>query len=123
VPQVHLPYITKEGAGGPPQPGFWGGFLGAKYDPLVVLKDPNQADFAVPELTLQTGLSAARLDERRRLVQSLDARMRMSEQFGPRSMDAFQSRAFDILSSEETQAAFDIDRESAATRDAYGRNI
>src|SRR5262249_36782196 len=52
VPHVTLPYITKEGAGGPPQPGFFGGYLGAAYDPLFVLKDPNAADFAVPELTL-----------------------------------------------------------------------
>ncbi len=123
VPQVHLPYVTKEGAGGPPQPGFFGGFLGAKYDPLIVLNDPSQANFSVPELTLQTGLSAERLDVRRRLVASLDERTRLLDQFGPRSMDAYQSRAFDILSSKETQAAFDMSQESDATRDAYGRNI
>jgi len=28
VPYVSLPYQTKEGAGGPPQPGFYGGWLG-----------------------------------------------------------------------------------------------
>ena len=28
VPHVCLPYMTKEGAKGPPQPGFFGGFLG-----------------------------------------------------------------------------------------------
>ena len=27
-PHVLMPYITKEGAGGPPQPGFFGGWLG-----------------------------------------------------------------------------------------------
>ena len=123
VPQVHLPYLTKEGAGGPPQPGFFGGFLGAKYDPLFVLKDPNQADFSVPELTLQTGLSAERLGVRRKLVAGLDERVRLQDRNGPRSMSAFQNRAFDILSSKETQAAFDIAQEKNATRDAYGRNI
>ena len=51
VPHVCLPYITKEGAGGPPQPGFFGGLLGRAYDPLFVLKDPNAADFSVPEFT------------------------------------------------------------------------
>ena len=30
APHVTLPYMTKEGAGGPPQPGFFGGFLGAR---------------------------------------------------------------------------------------------
>ena len=43
LPQVTLPYITKEGAGGPPQPGFFGGFLGHSYDPRFVLHDPNAA--------------------------------------------------------------------------------
>ena len=32
VPFVHLPYITKEGAGGPPQPGFFGGLMGRSLD-------------------------------------------------------------------------------------------
>ena len=41
VPHVLLPYITKEGAGGPPQPGFFGGWLGKPRDPLVILKDPT----------------------------------------------------------------------------------
>ncbi len=30
IPHVCLPYITKEGAGGPPQSGFFGGLLGAR---------------------------------------------------------------------------------------------
>src|SRR5712691_8096284 len=34
VPTVHLPYITAEGAGGPPQPGFFAGILGRSKDPL-----------------------------------------------------------------------------------------
>ncbi|MEX2027401.1 MAG: DUF1501 domain-containing protein, partial [Pirellulaceae bacterium] len=41
VPHVCLPYMTKEGAGGPPQPGFFGGWLGQSFDPLWVLKDPS----------------------------------------------------------------------------------
>ena len=55
-PHVALPYMTKEGAGGPPQPGFFGGFLGHAYDPLFVLRDPNATDFSVPELTLQADI-------------------------------------------------------------------
>ncbi len=41
VPYVSMPYITQEGAGGPPQPGFFGGLLGRTHDPLFVLRDPN----------------------------------------------------------------------------------
>src|SRR5262249_41142322 len=41
VPFVSMPYITAEGRGGPPQPGFFGGWLGRACDPLFVLRDPN----------------------------------------------------------------------------------
>ena len=34
-PYVLLPYITKEGAGGPPQPGFFGGWLGKHARPAL----------------------------------------------------------------------------------------
>ncbi len=40
VPYVSMPYVTQEGAGGPPQPGFFGGLLGRTRDPLFVLRDP-----------------------------------------------------------------------------------
>src|SRR5207249_3583676 len=52
VPYVSLPFITKEGAGGPPQPGFTGGWLGSTQDPLFVLRDPNNPGFDMPELGL-----------------------------------------------------------------------
>src|SRR5207302_10467806 len=43
VPFVSMPYITAEGAGGPPQPGFFGGWLGRNHDPLFVLRNPDAA--------------------------------------------------------------------------------
>src|SRR5438477_10088313 len=57
VPYVSMPYITAEGAGGPPQPGFFGGLLGRARDPLFVLRNPNAADFAMPELALRGDLT------------------------------------------------------------------
>ena len=124
VPHVCLPYITKEGAKGPPQPGFFGGFLGRAYDPLFVLKDPNAADFGVPELTLQTGVSAERLDVRRSLLQKLDHSVTLRQgRSASGAMTAFQDRAIDLLTSHETQQAFRLSDERDALRDSYGRNI
>ncbi len=120
VPHVPLPYITKEGAGGPPQPGFFGGLLGGAYDPLFVLKDPNARDFGVPELTLRAGVSAQRMDVRRALFQDLERQVAAA---GAATVDRFQQRAFDLLTSPATQRAFRIADETAKTRDAYGRNI
>lgn len=122
LPQVHLPYMTKEGAGGPPQPGFFGGFLGHSYDPLFVLQDPNAADFRVPELTLQTEVTNQRLNARRQLFEAtgLTSTGGLAAQI---EMSKMQERALDILSSEKTQRAFRLSDEPAAIRDSYGRNI
>jgi len=124
VPQVTLPYITKEGAKGPPQPGFFGGFIGRGYDPLFVLKDPNKADFSIPELTLLADVSNTRLDSRRDLFRRLDDTVsKATNDRGVIGMNDFQQKAFDLLSSKATQAAFQIADEPAAVRDSYGRNI
>jgi hypothetical protein len=120
VPYVALPYITKEGAGGPPQPGFFGGWLGRNHDPLFVLRDPNQPDFGMPELGLGADMDAQRLGRRRNLSAALapTARTRQLQ-----DLDAFQARALDLLTSAATQRAIQIDREPSAVRDQYGRNI
>jgi hypothetical protein len=111
VPYVSLPYITKEGAGGPPQPGFFGGLLGRTRDPLWVLNDPNAPNFAVPELTPAGDVPLPRLGERRDLLR------------GVGQLDPIQQKAFDLLTAPATQKAFRIELESAKTRDSYGRNI
>ncbi len=121
VPYVSMPYITQEGAGGPPQPGFFGGLLGRTRDPLFVLRDPSQPSFAMPELGLSTGVDAGRLGDRRRLLNHLPASP--GEAMPAREMTGFQGRAFDLLSSPATQRAFQLDREPAPIRDSYGRNI
>jgi hypothetical protein len=120
VPFVSMPFITQEGRGGPPQPGFFGGWLGRNHDPLFVLRDPNAAGFAMPELSFGTDMDAARMGQRRHLSTSLGdvARTRQLQ-----DMSAFQARAYDLLTSPATQRAFRIDQEPASLREAYGRNI
>jgi hypothetical protein len=120
VPYVSMPYVTAEGAGGPPQPGFFGGLLGRTRDPLFVLRNPNAPNFAMPELSLGPDVSPDRLDARRRLM------ARLADGAGDgrsQEMSGFQARAFDLLTSPATQKAFELGREPLAVRDAYGRNI
>jgi hypothetical protein len=124
IPYVSLPYMTAEGAGGPPQPGFFGGWLGRSHDPLFVLKDPNAADFAMPELALPRDVGPARFADRRRLGTELaGVPAALTSHRGLGDLDRFQQRAFELLSSSQTQHAFRIDREDPRTRDRYGRNI
>jgi len=124
VPYVSLPYRTKEGAGGPPQPGFYGGWMSQQYDPLFILKDPNAADFSIPEVALEPGFAPRRIEARRGLLQAvnreLDALRRERELA---ALDAFQTRALELISAPTTREAFDIAREPDAVRRSYGRNI
>lgn len=123
APYVSLPYITQEGAGGPPQPGFYGGLLGKTFDPLFVTKDPNAAGFSIPELALQNDVSVDRLSRRRDLRGSFDSGFEVRASRETMGLAGFQERAIELLSSSVTQNAFRLEREPDAVRDAYGRNI
>jgi hypothetical protein len=123
APYVSLPYITAEGAGGPPQPGFFGGILGRQRDPLFVLRDPNAPGFSMPELALGPDIDPTRFDARKRLLGGIGGGDPLRGERRAREMDAFQARAFELLTSPVAQKAFQLDREAPAVRDAYGRNI
>jgi hypothetical protein len=123
VPFVSLPYITAEGRGGPPQPGFFGGLLGRTCDPLFVLRDPNQPGFGMPELSLGADVNPDRLQARRNLIGQLGGPGTPSIERELQEMDGFQTRAFDLLTSPIAQRAFQIDQEPLPLREAYGRNI
>src|SRR5207248_11492239 len=97
-----LPYVTKEGAGGRPQPGFTGGWLGRPKDPFFILKDPNAADFGMPELSLGPDVDLARLDARKQLVAKLGGPATADRTLA--DMDAFQAKALDLLTSPEMRA-------------------
>ena len=125
-PYVALPYKTKEGAGGPLQPGFLGGIIGANYDPFWVLEDASAPSFRVRNLTLPEEVSASRMAERGELLARLE--LPFVQQQGRAAsayevMNDFQKRAFDMLTSDAAQRAFQIEQEPAKVRDAYGRNI
>ncbi len=125
-PYVALPYKTKEGAGGPLQPGFFGGIIGANHDPFWVLEDANAPTFRVRNLTLPEDVSSARMADRGQLLASLEQPFEQQQgraATGYNVLTAFQRRAFDMLTSDATQRAFQIDQEPAKVRDAYGRNI
>jgi hypothetical protein len=122
VPYVSMPFITQEGAGGPPQPGFFGGLLGRNRDPLFVLRDPNAPTFAMPELSVRDDVGTGRMGERKTLLSTL-ASGRIDTEKQPKEMDDFQAKAFDLLTSPATAEAFRIDNEPLAVRERYGRNI
>jgi hypothetical protein len=118
TPYVLLPHLTAEGAGGPPQPGFLGGWLGKGHDPFLVLA--NGANLNLPSLAPGQGMTNERVQDRGRLLDGLNRTM---AQQPAQEMARFQSRACDLLTSSAAQRAFQLEQESTRLRDAYGRNI
>lgn len=123
LPFVALPYKTKEGAAGPLQPGFLAGLMGQSFDPFWVLNNPNDNDFHVDNLQLPAAVSKDRLKNRTELLTGLGQGVQFQNNRAISAIDDFQNQAFELLTSNAAQQAFDLDQESADTRARYGRNI
>jgi hypothetical protein len=123
-PYVLLPFLTAEGAGGPPQPGFLGGWLGKGTDPYLALKGgPAPDGFNLPSLTPGAGLTADRMRERAGLLAGLSPEGASGQSAHARELSRLQARACDLLTSPAAQRAFRLEQEPARVREAYGRNI
>jgi hypothetical protein len=96
-------------------------YLGRGFNPFVTESDPNAADFRVRNLALAKDMSFGRLEDRRGLLESLDAHRRAVDSPAA-NLDAHQQRAFSLLTSKEAAAAFDIAAEPDRVRDRYGRH-
>ena len=120
VPYVSMPYITQEGAGGPPQPGFFGGCSAARTIRSSSCATPTLPTSPCRNWDSAADMSADRLDARRRLLDRLHGGV---DDRSAQEMAGFQGKAFDLLASAATQKAFRLDQEPLAVRDRYGRNI
>jgi len=109
---------------GPIRAGQHAGFLGGACDPMVINGDPNTPSFTPGELRVREGLTGGRLLRRRALLEQANLRARVEEELGAGiGLQPHYAQAFDLLSAGQAAQAFDLERESAATRDRYGRHI
>ncbi len=116
---VSYPHVISDGSR---TPGQHASFLGKKHDPLFIPRDPNEADFRLPELSLPDNLTLDRVTARRGLQQIVDAQSRMleySEQ--ARGLDDYYKNALAMLNSTRVREAFDLSKEPAWLRERYGR--
>ncbi len=100
------------------------GALGHKYDPFLVDRDPNSSSFTVNEFTRNDSVGVERFIDRQQLLKRFDqfqARAEQQMRFA-KTHDAFNEKAFDLLTSNKAKQAFDLSKESVTTRDRYGRN-
>ena len=121
---------------GPKQAGFPGyvavpraprssaaAYLGVQYNPFETAGDPNQKGFKVRNLNMAGGVTVDRMQNRREMLKKFDTMRRDADSSGlVAGMDKFSQQAFDLMTSPKVQDAFDIEKESEATRDLYGRH-
>lgn len=116
---ISYPHVIRDGS---ITPGQHASFLGKQHDPLFFTQDPNNANFALPELTLPAGISYERLHARRELQKIVDAQTRLMETSAEtRGFDTYYEKAMTMLGSEKLRQAFDLSKEPDVMRDAYGR--
>ncbi len=103
-------------------PGTAPAYLGQSWRPFETMADPASAGpFRVQNLGLPEGLSVDGLEDRRTLLRGFDRLRRDLDQSGGiASMDEFQEQAWNIVTSPQARAAFDLDAEPVAVRERYG---
>jgi uncharacterized protein (DUF1501 family) len=96
---------------------MWGaGQLGPAYEPV------NGGELA-GRLAMTKGLSVERVGDRRELAAALDGwRRHLDTNADLAAADEFTQQAYDLLLTGKAQEAFHLEKESVATRDAYGRD-
>ena len=103
--------------------GGLAGFLGIAYDPFELPGNPNGKDFKVRDIMLPDAVSFARVDRRRQALNTIDAFGRHLEKRSDvlQAMDSYYQNAFSMITSPDTQKAFELEAEPSQLRDAYGR--
>ncbi len=121
-PHVVLPETMGRGGGNLPN-GQAGGFLGKAYDPFALMADPSKPDFKVPDLLPPSSLGDVRIDRRRRMREAIEGQLTKFETTeNAKMMDANFQSAYQLMSSPQARAAFDLSKEPTEVRERYGMN-
>lgn len=100
-------------------------FLGAQHSPFVISDNPDSKSFRVRDVTLPQALDDGRAKSRIELRKSLDQMRRITDSAAEDpaiAFDEYYAKAFDLVTSDEAQKAFDISHEPENVREKYGRN-
>ena len=113
---MSLPNVSR--SGGP-------NFLGAQHAPFVIGGDPNSKSFRVRDVAIPQDISEGRAVNRNVLRASLDNMKRITDKVAEDptvGFDQFYQQGMELVTSTTAQAAFDLSKESEATRKMYGEN-
>lgn len=101
-----------------------GGHLGSAWNPLSIPGDPNRAGFRVADLFPPESITGTRFERRRALAAAVGARFTAGRRGLVRdAVSRYTAQAYNIITSPKARAAFDLGRETAATRDRFGRAL
>ena len=122
---VSLPYTMADGGRANGQDG---GFLGMKYDPIIVRapgtpyqgKSPHSSPI---NLELPAGVDRQRLQGVRDLTGQFDASATVGDPLDTESFLRSREKAFDLLLNPAVRDAFDLEKEPAPLRASYGQHI
>lgn len=118
-PFVSMPWLVSHPAApGGMAPGQNAGWLGAAYDPFVVVGNPATPGFSVAGLNSSADATFADIRAREELWRQLDVQAGW-----PESLTPLQQKAIDLLRAPAARRAFRIDEEPPQVRDRYGRHI
>ena len=126
-------------AGQYPRPGEHAGWLGQRYNPATTQIDKKsltdnpywrncsdeELTFQIAGLTSGEGMTLDRLHARRSLLEQFDVERRQRHGHNDRDAgyDAFQQRAFALVTSERARNALNIRHAPDELRDRYGRHL
>lgn len=99
------------------------GYLSFKHSPFGLGSNPESPNFSVRDLKLPNGITDKRWASRKQMRAEVDKYFSEIEKNDQMiAMDSFYGKAYDMLSSPEARAAFEIDKEPADLRESYGMN-
>lgn len=112
-PYVAVPNATEYGGTG---------YLGSQFGPFGIGSDPARPGYVVRDLLLPPGVDDKRFTQRQRIRDVVDEHFRTQagKAEALEAMDEFYQRAYAMINSAAAREAFDITKESTATRDKYG---
>ena len=101
--------------------GQTAGFLGTLWEPERFVGDPALPKYQIEGLSLLDGVTPVRMDRRQDMLRQLESQLGSVRIRQVESWDRLSRQAFDLVTSGEARAAFDLSREPDEVRDRYGR--
>jgi hypothetical protein len=103
-------------------PGQDAGFLGRAADPWLLTCDPSAPSFRIDGVALPPDVTTTRFDGRTSLLTQVNQRLdSMTRTGNVGTFGSHQQQALELIAGSRARRAFQLDEETTALRDRYGR--